>query len=546
MLIIRKTRKGELSMNITPLNIDELSVEQKIGQLIVVRNTRSDEEREYLCEMLAKKCVGGIQMNPDGTHDEEIAEYKRIAGYPVLICADMEKGFPGNPEYQIPSAMALSTTADEELAYQFAAVTAIEAKRHGFTTIWSPVVDLLAGNSMIRVPRVFGSDPDYVSRMTAAMLRGFSDNGILTSAKHYPAPIDDFHDGHVFNKQSVMTEEDIFNTCLKPYLYHMEKGILRGIMSDFTTYPKVDPDYPAALSEKIVGYVRSRGYDGLMFTDSFAMVGILQKYGEKDGYGRAIKVGNDMVLPNYRVPFKTSYEYLLDAYKNGAFSEERLNDAVRRVINAQNFTLKAASAEYPSEYQKKCFERISKDSICVYKDKNTQTALGKDTKKLFVLMTYNTYVNDAGVPLEISDTTGIADSDVPQLRNVILEKFKDSKVLTMNQFPNSGQIQQICSTAVNVDEVIFLTFNSTGAYKLTPSLCENVFYLMNSMADKISAIVHLGNPYVAETFPKVERVLLSVGGKAPTYMRALEVLGGEYEPHGVLPIELNVSSKPLL
>ena len=212
--------------------------------------------------------------------------------------------------------------------------------------------------SMLRVPRSFGPDENHVAKMATAMLKGYYDNGMFGAMKHWPGSTDLWRDGHVFKGQSKLTEDDILNSVIKPYLYAMENANLCGVMSGHGYFPAIDEKFPSSLSEKIIGILRSKGYDGLIFTDSFAMLGILQRFGEEKCYGLAIKAGNDMILPNYRTPLKKSYEYLLKAYNDGVFTEDRLNEAVARVIKAQNFTLKKASAATVSDYQKECLERI--------------------------------------------------------------------------------------------------------------------------------------------------------------------------------------------
>ena len=88
------------------LNINELTLEQKIGQLFVVRNYVDEEDRAFVYEMLKKRAVGGIQVRAVPGCEEETARIREIADYPVLICADMERGFPASP-YQIPSMLSL-------------------------------------------------------------------------------------------------------------------------------------------------------------------------------------------------------------------------------------------------------------------------------------------------------------------------------------------------------------------------------------------------------------------------------------------------------
>ena len=521
------------------IDINELSVEQKIGMLFVVRNLRDPEDREFVLDMIKKRAIGGIQVPATATCAEKTAEIRALADYPILICADMEQGFPNSP-YKIPSMMALGVTGDEELAYQFGCVTAIEAKRHGYNTVWGPCVDLVGGNGLCKVPRRIGEDPWFVGRMAAAIMRGYNDNGMVSTAKHWPTGGDIKTDGHMFKNFSRLTEKDLRDRIFGPYRYAMEQGELCGIMTNHTTFINVDETYPGTLSEKLISIVREEGFDGIIMTDSFAMMGVLQKFGEEKCYGLAIKAGNDMILPNYRTTFKKSYQYLLDAYREGVFSEERLNEAVRRVIEAQNKTLKPAMATEVSEYQKECIARIARESVCTVTDEGVTAALDKDTKKLFAVLVENPYSTDAGESMEISDTTVFNIGQFIELKKDIIARYPTAEVIPINQLPSSAQVERVCSTAAQVDEVIFITYVSTRSYRASESLTEHIVNVMRSMQDKISAVVHVGNPFAMEAIPHVPRIIFSIGGIEVSQRLALAVLGGEYEPKGKLPVDLNL------
>lgn len=524
-----------------PLNINELTLEQKIGQLLMVRGFIDDEDRKFVYQMMENRSIGAIQVPWNLTdYKKEIEELKKHADYPIIIYCDMERGFPpdGNT---IPCAMSLSITGSEELAYQFGASTAIDAKRNGYNTVGGPVVDLLDGFNLFNVPRSFGSDLDHVSRMTSAVLKGEKDNGVLAILKHWPVAPDVWRDDHVFADKSRLTEDDVINSVLVPYKYAMEHIGVDAIMSSHSYYPAIDPIYPATLSEKLIGILRGAGYDGLLMTDSFAMMGLLQNFGEANGYALAIKAGHDMILPNYRTSFKQAYEYLLDAYKNGAFSEERLNEAVNRVIIAQGKTLKSASASKISDYQKKCFNTISKDSVCVVTDDAVSCELDKTTKKLFVLVKENQYSDDSGVTFEISDKDGINNKNIDYIKEEILSRFPSSSIVVVNQYPCAPQVEAACTASIDADDIIFITHSTSNCYTLSGEFTPQLVYLMQAVGeDKLAAVIHVGNPYPLEVTPHFPRRLISVGGGEKAVSRCLSALAGEYEPKGKLPFELKL------
>ena len=112
------------------LKLEELSLEQKIGQLICARGFIDDEDKKFVLDMVKKKCIGGIQRCFRDKYEGFIDEVRELADYPILICADMENGYPGG-EYRFPYPMGIAASNDLEFAYNLGRVTAIEAKKDG-------------------------------------------------------------------------------------------------------------------------------------------------------------------------------------------------------------------------------------------------------------------------------------------------------------------------------------------------------------------------------------------------------------------------------
>ena len=85
-----------------------------------------------------------------------------------------------------------------------------------------------------------------------------------------------------------------------------------------------------------------------------------------------------------------------------------------------------------------------------------------------------------------------------------------------------------------------MTFCSSGAYRIGENLTENVVNLMDSMSEKISAVIHLGNPYAMERIPHVPRVVMSIGSNNDSIDNTFAVLAGEYEPKSKIPLKLKL------
>ena len=59
------------------------------------------------------------------------------------------------------------------------------------------------------------------------------------------------------------------------------------------------------------------------------------------------------------------------------------------------------------------------------------------------------------------------------------------------------------------------------------------------MTDRISTLIHFGNPKVLEVLPHIPRII--VGGLAhESVVASLEILAGEYEAKGRVTCELNL------
>ena len=517
-------------------DVSSLTLEQKIGQLICVRWYNTDEDKQFLFDMLKKGAVGGVQVRSFEGRDEFIAKIKEAADYPVLICADMEHGFPGS-ELKVPHTMSISATGSTEYAYELARTVAIEAKAKGYNVVWGPVVDIASGGAVCRNPRCLGDNADIVSDYALAMIKGYQDEGMIVSAKHFLNPPDILDDTHMKEGLSSMNKEELLKVVAKPYERAVKEANLTGVMTGHFILKDIDDKYIASLSEKAIGELRKLGFDGLVFTDSLAMMGIARKYGMKESMGLAIKAGNDMILHTDALNFKQVYEYLLDEYKKGAFSEERLNDAVSHVLHAQELTLKNATQAELSEKQKNDVKDLSKLSLCVKKADGVDLALKKDSKKLFVLICedINDQLDNIG---ELQSVNQYSRQNLEAEKELLEKEFPGCKVLIINEYPFKTEVRRVCYSMAEYDETVFFTFNQTSSYVANDDVSDRIKYIINSYEDKIAAVVHMGNPYVLESFKYAPRKFWGTTGGDSEYW-AIKALKGEFVPTGKFPVELN-------
>lgn len=104
--------------------------------------------------------------------------------------------------------------------------------------------------------------------------------------------------------------------------------VVRNVVAESITG---DENVPCSLSDRTVGLIRENmGYKGLLITDDFSEKGFVSVYGEDNVCVEAINAGMDMIyMP---ANFEKAYQAILDAVNSKKISEDRLNNAVGRIL----------------------------------------------------------------------------------------------------------------------------------------------------------------------------------------------------------------------
>ena len=95
---------------------------------------------------------------------------------------------------------------------------------------------------------------------------------------------------------------------------------------------KYEDILPATLSPELInGLLKEQlGFNGLVVTDASHMIGMAAAMKRRDYVPAAIAAGCDMFL--FFNDHEEDFNFMLDGYKNGVITEERLHDALRRIL----------------------------------------------------------------------------------------------------------------------------------------------------------------------------------------------------------------------
>ena len=322
-----------------------MTLEEKAGQVFCPMGYASADEalRHTVCEI----GVGGMMYRP-GMKAEIQDTHRRIqkmAKIPLLLAANTEAGGNGlaveGTGFGCP--MAVAATDDPESAYRMGYVACKEGSALGLNWSFAPIIDIDRDfHNPITNTRTFGSDPDRVIACASRYLDAADECDVAVSIKHFPGDGVDERDQHLLTSVNSLSCEDWMASYGRVYKTLIDKGaktVMVGHIAQPAWAKRINPDadkaeclMPASLSpELLTGLLRGKlGFNGLISTDSTAMVGFTIAMPRSRAIPHCIAAGADMILFNKSL--EEDYAYLLDGVKNGLLSIERLDEAVTRIL----------------------------------------------------------------------------------------------------------------------------------------------------------------------------------------------------------------------
>ncbi len=297
------------------------------------------EEFEIAARWVDSLELGGIIVSVGSPLDAaaKLNALQDRAPLPLLIAADLEWGsgmrLVGGTLFPMP--MAIGATGSELDAYELGRITALEARAAGIHLTFSPVADINnnPSNPIINT-RSFGEDPAAVAPLIRAYIRGATEHGLMTTAKHFPGHGDTETDSHI-DLPVVSACWDRLDTLeLEPFRAAIGAGVT-AVMTAHLALPCIDgatEPPPATFSPTVMsGILRdSLGFDGVVVTDALTMGAIVQKYGPGESVVQAFLAGSDLLL----IPAdpRAAVQAMTEAVESGRIPGSRLEESVRKML----------------------------------------------------------------------------------------------------------------------------------------------------------------------------------------------------------------------
>jgi beta-N-acetylhexosaminidase len=181
------------------------------------------------------------------------------------------------------------------LAEMHAWLMASEMRAIGVDLSFAPVIDLKRGNRAIG-ERAFHADPEAVSALGLAYLRGMKLAGMAATIKHFPGHGSVLEDTHFDHATDPRGFEALDSGDLLPFRDAIAAGA-EAVMMAHVSYPAVDP-LPAGYSPRwIRDILRTRmGFRGAVFSDDIGMAAAESVGGIPARIAAHLDAGCDFVL----------------------------------------------------------------------------------------------------------------------------------------------------------------------------------------------------------------------------------------------------------
>jgi beta-glucosidase len=155
-----------------------------------------------------------------------------------MVLSDGPSGVRGpvwderSPSLNLPSATALASAWDVELAREYGGAAASEARRKGVDWVLGPTINIHRSPLGGRHFECFSEDPVLTGDLAAGYVRGLQEGGVAATPKHYVA--NDFETDR-FTADVVVDDRTLREVYLAPF----ERAVEAGAWSLMSAYNSV-------------------------------------------------------------------------------------------------------------------------------------------------------------------------------------------------------------------------------------------------------------------------------------------------------------------
>ncbi len=379
-----------------------MTLEEKIGQMTQVRHFDDLSDDNDIATKFIGSVIhtqgplpgnGAAEWQARFTRLQELALSTRL-GIPLLFGVDAVHGqntYEGATIF--PHNIGLGATRNAKLVERAAEITAIESQATGFNWVFSPCIAIPYNEKWGRVYEAFSENTELTEMLTKASVKGLqgtlSDkHTVMATAKHFIG--DGATDHGMEGGDSSLSPEEVQERLLPPYKVAVDEGV-GSVMASFNSMSGHPMHaHKPLITDMLKG---AMGFDGIMVSDWKGY----SRFGEND----VINAGVDVIMA-----VEGDLEMYLEGLKNGVesghVSQERIDDAVRRILR-QKYRLGVFENPFPDatlidkigiqEHRDVARQAVRESLVLLKNDKNT-LPIDKNSRKIVVV---GEHANNAGL-----------------------------------------------------------------------------------------------------------------------------------------------------
>lgn len=338
-------------------HIAGMTIRQKVGQILLIGLQGKNLDPKDIVH-IKKINPGGIVFYRRNLSDASdiallIAKIKTSlnSATPLFFAVDQEGWIVhriGGELYTPPSAPVIGAIGSEELAREVGLSVGNALRVLGININLAPVLDVpsdIMASPM--VSRCFSNNFRSVEALGTSYLSGLKDAGLLATAKHFPgigrAKMDSHYKlPHIKWGTPYEKEADII-----PFAGAIRAGVDMVMVGHVIAEPGDGINLVSLSPYWLRDVVRKElKFNGLIIVDNIEMKAIEDIMPVSKAAVKAFKAGADIIMVSHeKKNQKAVFNALMNAVRTGDISRKRLNESVRRIIEAKKKITSKAGTE---------------------------------------------------------------------------------------------------------------------------------------------------------------------------------------------------------
>ena len=329
-ILTRKDEAPEEFINNSKTRLDEMSFEQKIGQVFMI-GFEGKEMTSELEELVKETHPGAVLLLGKNIEDKEqlerlIGSLQKIAvedtGLPLLVAVDQE----GGPVFRISwvENTPQPEIETESQAYLIARQRAEELAGLGVNLNLAPLLDKLSENDFL-YERGFVKDYEALGK---AMVQGQEEGGIMSCVKHFPG----------YGNISFHPENSLAYVEKIPDFSQFKDTGAEMIMVSNVVYSELNEEAPFSFLEEGINILKNNiEGDYVIVSDDLSQYSLLDNFSLEETISRPFLAGVNMIIySGWRSSVRDAVLELKRKAVVDSYLEKRINESVLKIIDLKS------------------------------------------------------------------------------------------------------------------------------------------------------------------------------------------------------------------